>query len=150
MLLIQGDIVSFDFSQTYLYKMHRLTNSLDQAFDTALRQHAGIGLSQFTLLLSVQQHQPATQSTVARFLDITPAAVSRQVELAVKNGWVKVVHKDNDRRTQQLRVTSDGKQKIQTGIEQLENHVFNVFADNDHQTNLMNHIETLQRNIDQL
>ncbi len=140
--------MSVDFSQTYLYKMHRLTNSLDQVFDTALRQHAGIGLSQFTLLLAVKQHQPATQSTIARFLDITPAAVSRQVEVAVKNGWIKIVHKDNDQRTHQLRVTADGKEIIQQGTEQLENHVFDVFADDNHQANLMEHIETLQRNID--
>lgn len=150
MLLIQGDIVSFDFSQTYLYKMHRLTSSLDQAFDTALRRSADIGLSQFSLLLTVQQFHPVTQTAVANFLDISKPAVSRQVDLAIKNGWVKVVERDNDHRTQELRLTHEGKQKVQDGITVLENDVFDVFKDDNQQTDLMNHITTLQQNIDRL
>ncbi len=142
--------MSFDFSQTYLYKMHRLTNSLDQAFDTALRQHANIGLSQFSLLLSIQQQEPVSQSNVARYLDVSPAAVSRQVDQAVKNGWVNQVECDGDRRTQELRITNAGKDKIQQGIAGLENGVFDIFKDDNRQTNLMDHIDTLQLNINKL
>jgi DNA-binding MarR family transcriptional regulator len=142
--------MTFDFSKTYLYKMHRLTNSLDQAFDKALREHADITLSQFTLLLSVQHFGTTTNRAIATFLDISPAAVSRQVDIATKNGWVNLVQKDSDRRTQELRLTAAGRDKIQSGTDQLEKHVFDIFTHDNRQTNLMDHIVTLQKNIDSL
>jgi len=142
--------MSFDFSQTYLYKMHRLTNSLDQVFDTALHRQAGIGLSQFSLLLSVYQFQPVSQAYVARFLDISRPAVSRQVDLAVQNGWLEVVESEKDRRSQQLRITNEGKQRIEKGIKVLEHDVFDIFKDENHQASLMDHITMLQQNIDAL
>lgn len=142
--------MAFDFSQTYLYKMHKLTSSLDAAFDRNLRLYSGIGLSQFTLLLSVQQHQPATQRTIATFLGISPGAISRQVELAQKEGFITVKSNANDRRSQTLSLTSSGSDKIKEGIKILEECVFDVFKDDNTQTNLMQHIILLQENIDQL
>tara|TARA_B100001245_G_scaffold235634_1_gene223990 strand:+ start:4132 stop:4524 length:393 start_codon:yes stop_codon:yes gene_type:complete len=130
--------------------MHRLTNSLDQAFDSALRHHANISLSQFTLLLAVQHFGTATQRAVATFLDISPAAVSRQVDIAANNGRITIVEREDDRRTHQLQVTTDGKRKITDGITTLEEHVFAIFRDENQRTNLMDHIETLQKNIDRL
>ncbi len=47
--------MTVDFSKTYLHKLHVVTNSLDKAFDHVLRKYAGIGVSQFTLLLAVVQ-----------------------------------------------------------------------------------------------
>lgn len=140
--------MDFDFSQTYLYKMHRLTTSLDALFDTKLRQHADIGLSQFTLLLSVKQLQPATQRHLASFLGISPGAISRQVELALKSRWITLAHDTTDRRKQHLSLTPAGQKKITTGVNALEKHVFQIFDDDNVQTNLMHHILLLQANID--
>ncbi len=140
--------MDFDFSQTYLYKMHRLTTSLDTLFDTELRQRAGIGLSQFTLLLSVQQLQPTTQRRIATFLGISPGAISRQVEIAQKNHWVTLTADHSDRRKQYLSLTPTGKKMIATGIHALEKHAFQIFSDENTQTNLMHHIQLLQTNID--
>lgn len=141
---------NFDFSQTYLYKMHRLTNSLDQAFDENLRRHAGIGVSQFTLLLSVQQYEPVAQNHVAHFLGVSAGAISRQVDIGIGNNWIDIRPDPKDRRKQLLIITPAGKHKIMEGIKGLEDGVFDVFRDDNRQTNLMDHIETLQRNIDKL
>jgi len=142
--------MNFDFSRTYLYKMHLLTNSLDKLFDRNLRTHANISLSQFTLLLAISQHQPASQRTVATFLGVSPGAISRQVELAHKQNLIHIENSVNDRRGQLLTLTADGKQKITEGITTLEKHVFAIFDDENTQTNLMEHIVTLQKNIDRL
>jgi DNA-binding MarR family transcriptional regulator len=141
--------MTFNFSQTYLYKMHKLTSSLDTTFDRHLRQYADIGLSQFTLLLSVQQHQPIAQRSVATFLGISPGAVSRQVEIAQKQGWITIANDIGDRRRQHLSLTNAGADKIQSGIAVLEKHVFHIFDNENVQSSLMGHIDMLQKSIDQ-
>lgn len=138
----------FDFSQTYLYKMHKLTTSLDTMFDQNLRTYADIGLSQFTLLLSVQQYQPVTHRTVATFLGISPGAISRQVEIANTNKWITIQTDAKDRRKQHLVLTTKGEKKITEGIAVLEQNVFHIFNNENMQTNLMDHINQLQSNID--
>lgn len=132
-----------DFSQTYLYKLHRLTTGLDTLFDQNLRQYSDIGLSQFTLLLSVAQHQPVSQRKIAEFLSLSPSAISRQVEIAAKKRWITVKDDPNDRRGKILQLTPLGESKIQHGIEILEAHVFQIFKDENVQTNLMGHIDIL-------
>lgn len=139
--------MDFDFSQTYLYKLHRLTTSLDTLFDQKLRQYSSIGLSQFTLLLSIAQHQPASQRTIASFLDLSPGAISRQVEIARQNGWLTVRSDPKDRRGQILRLTPAGSAMITHGLTTLEVHVFSIFQDENKQTNLMDHIEILQGHV---
>lgn len=142
--------MDFDFSQTYLYKLHRLTSSLDSLFDQKLRQYSDIGLSQFTLLLSVQQHQPADQRTIARFLDLSPGAISRQVEIARANKWLSVRADPKDRRGHILKLTAAGEQKIAHGLDTLWAHVFSIFDDENRQTNLMEHIDLLQGHINKI
>lgn len=136
-----------DYSQTYLYKLHKLTNSLDKTFDQTLRRHAGIGLSQFTLLLSVAQHQPATQRTIAYFLDLSAGAISRQVAIAEQNGWIKISGADKDKRAQILSITSRGKTVIDKGMQTLEQHAFSIFNHSGTHTHLMEHIDLLLGNI---
>lgn len=136
-----------DFSKTYLYKLHTLTNALDKLFDRALLKFAGCTLSQFTLLLAIQQHQAASQHAVASFLEITPAAISRQVEIAVAQGYITAEVPENNRRTRTLTLTSKGTALIKSGLVVLEEHVFQIFDAEDAHTNLMSHIEMLGLNV---
>ncbi len=142
--------MDFDFSQTYLYKLHRLTTSIDTLFDQTLRRHAEIGLSQFTLLLSVAQHQPVDQRTIAQFLGISPGAISRQVEVARQAHWITVQNNPQDRRGQVLQMTPKGMAKINNGVAILQEHVFQIFDDDNRQTNLMEHIDLLQGHVDHI
>lgn len=141
--------MTFDYSQTYLYKLHKLTNSLDKTFDQILRKHSGISLSQFTLLLSVDQHQPASQRTIASFLDISAAAVSRQVDIAVTNKFITITG-TFDRRQQKLALTGAGEKAIAAGMATLEHHIFHIFDQSDDRTNLMSHVDILLTNISSL
>lgn len=139
-----------DYSQTYLYKLHKLALSIDKVFDQALRQHANIGLSQFTLLLAVAQHGVATQRAIVDFLDLTPAAISRQVEVARTKGWITVAGTPGDRRAQVLTITPAGTQVVHASMEALEQHVFRIFEHSDAHTHLMGHIDLLLGNIKNL
>lgn len=135
--------MNFDFGQTYLYKLHRLTTSIDTAFDQTLRKHANISLSQFTLLLSINQFQPVSQRKIATFLNITPAAVSRRVEVAQRNRWIELDSQLSDGRMQALQLTKKGEKMITQGLATLEEYLFHLFNFSGSNTNLMEHIDML-------
>lgn len=131
------------FSNTYLFKLHKLTNQLDKVFDQALRKSAGIGLSQFTLLMSVAEHQPVSQSKVAEVLELSPGAISRQVEIAAGKQWLKVQNNQQDRRGQILSLSPAGQAMVKNGLKVLERDVLGIFDEHNRQTGLMQHIDHL-------
>lgn len=138
----------FNYKQTYLYKIHRLTTSLDTIFDKNLRQHANIGLSQFVLLLSLNQRQPTSQATVASLLGVSPSAISRQVEIARSNGWLEIKNGNQDRRLQLLKISDEGIKLTEKATQVLEERVFSIFYGEDVKSSLVGHIDMLQQNID--
>lgn len=79
-------------------------------------------------------------------MSLSPAAISRQVEVARKAGWVQF-NSAEDRRAQYLYVTSDGKREVQRGMNALEGDVLHIFNDEDKQVSLMQHLDTLLHNI---
>ena len=132
-----------NFNQTYLYKLHTMTNLMDRLFDQCLRRYADISLSQFTLLLSVADHGVVGGRTIAEFLELTPSAISRQVDLAYDNGWLNVVTNPKDRRGHKLSITQSGASKVADGLVALEQNVLGIFDKSDCSMSLMHHIDGL-------
>ncbi len=130
------------FNETYLFKIHALSNALDKVFDQTLRVHADLTLSQFILLLAISQHATLHQRAAAKFLRISPAAVNRQAELAKKRGLIEV-KSDVKGRGEALTLTSKGEAAIESGIRVLEQHVFKIFENENKQTSLMQHLDML-------
>lgn len=133
--------------ETYLYKFHLLTKGLDKLFDAELRKHAGIGLSHFLILLTIRQHKAMSAKDIAAFLDVSPAAISRQVEGGRSSGWLEIKVPGNDKRGQNIRLTKDGEKMVRKGLHALEVHVFTVFVGSNRQADLMMHIDTLLSNM---
>jgi DNA-binding MarR family transcriptional regulator len=133
------------FSETYLFKIHALSNALDKAFDMTLREHADLTLSQFVLILAISQHKTINQRTAAKFLGISPAAVNRQAEITTREGLI-AIRTDGTGRGQTLALTKKGKTAIERGIKALDKYVFKIFNDEDTQTSLMHHIDMLLNN----
>jgi DNA-binding MarR family transcriptional regulator len=130
------------FSQTYLFKIHALNNILDKAFDQALRRYASITLSQFMLLLVISEYPNINQRAVASLLGISPAAINRQVEIAVRRKRL-LVKENSDTRGQVLVLTDTAETTIEQGIAVLEEQVFLIFRDENRQTSLMTHLDLL-------
>jgi DNA-binding MarR family transcriptional regulator len=139
--------MKLDFSQTYLYKLHRLTNTLDKVFDQTLLTYAGISLSQFTLLLAVTQGTFENQRKVAAYLELSPGAVSRQVEIAHQKGWIDTSDSADDRRNQILNITPAGRLMILKAKRVLEKRLLYIFDDHDIKLSLMEHINLLFKRI---
>ena len=142
-VLILSKENGMDFSKTYLYRLHKLTNALDRAFDQTLRNHTEIGLSQFSLLYAISQFQSVNQRKLADFLEVSTPAVSRQVDIAKHMGWLEVTPSLTNRHGNSLLLTRQGKVLVKIGVETLEQHLFKVFTDHNKQTNLMEHIDLL-------
>lgn len=134
------------FSDTYLYKLHRLTNALDKLFDQTLLKYTDCGLSQLTLLLAVGQHTKVNQKVLASFLEITPAAISRQVTIAASKGYISIKKPKNNRRSQSIALTPKGQELITAALAVLEERVFQIFNAKDSHTTLLSHIEMLYLN----
>jgi DNA-binding MarR family transcriptional regulator len=132
------------FSETYLYKVHTLSNILDKVFDHTLRLHAGITLSQFMVLIAIAQSNGINQRQVARYLGISAVAVKRQVGIAKRRAWIDSI--DRNGRGEGLEVTPEGKVAIKTGLRALERHVFQIFDDHNRSLNLMQHLDVLLAN----
>lgn len=138
--------MKIDYSQTYVYKLHTLSSTLDKAFDEVLIKNADISFSQFSLLLSINQFGTASQQSIAGFLHVSPAAVSRQVEVAQRNGHVKVKAFKDNRRQNSISLSPRGHDVIQEGYDALQKHLFKIFDDDDKSLSLMQHIDLLFRN----
>lgn len=132
---------------TYLYKFHLLTAGLDKLFDETLRKYADIGLSHFLILLAVRQHKSIRCRDIAAFLCVSPAAVSRQIDIACRSGWLDVHASKADGRSQVVMLTRDGDKRVRQGLRALDAHVFTVFLGGKRQMDLMSHIDTLLMNM---
>jgi DNA-binding MarR family transcriptional regulator len=133
--------------ETYLYKFHLLTKGLDKFFDTELRKHANIGLSHFLILLTVRQHKAMSAKDIAAFLDVSPAAISRQVEGACQSEWLCAKASMIEGRGQSIQLTRKGEKQVRKGLRALEAHVFTVFLGGNRQMDLMSHIDVLLSNM---
>ena len=133
------------FSQTYLHKIHILTTDLDRAFNKILHIHAGVSLSQFMLLVTVLEHTAVNQRTVAHFLRISPAAIKRQVDIAINANLLRI-EITGKVPGQTLQLTQAGHTLIKTSMHALELHLFDIFAAANHQAGLMTHIDVLLDN----
>jgi DNA-binding MarR family transcriptional regulator len=140
---------SFRFSSTYLFKIHTLKNALDNAFDQVLRKYAHTTLSQFTLFLAISENKNINQRQVAYLLEISPAAINRQVEIAQKQGLLHLENNPN-RRGQTLVLTTEGMRAIDRGIQVVDAHLSALFIDENRQTNLMSHIDLLLNHVRKL
>lgn len=139
--------MKFKLKQTYLYKLHTLTNSLDKAFDQVLKERCSIGLAQFMLLLMVKQLNSPSQRELAFELEQTPGAISRQVEVCKSRGWLKVKENPQDRREQYIVLTNAGNNNLTTSLKALEKYLLTIFDSSDGRMTLMAHIDALQSNI---
>jgi DNA-binding MarR family transcriptional regulator len=137
--------LDLDFHETYLYKLHLLTNALDKVFDQALQHYAAITLSQFLVLAAISQHEHINQRRVAHYLEISPVAVKRQVDIAKDRQWLENSYQPI--RGEGLRLTPEGAAVVKQSLQVLEQYVFSIFEGQERGADLMQHIDLLLSNV---
>ena len=61
---------------------------LDRITNLTLRKEMGFGASQFRILMALTMRPDISQKEIAEYWDVTEAAVSRQISLLERRGWV--------------------------------------------------------------
>lgn len=92
------------------YLLQHLAAVVGKQSDQLLQEQLGIGLSQYRILLVLEQNQRIQQSTIADNLGQTEASISRQIKLLEAKGLVAVKVDPNNRRKHRAIPTQMGAQ----------------------------------------
>ncbi len=94
------------------YKLHKLASLLDRQADSLLTQEFDLTLTQFVLLFGLAHYPQASQTAVAKYLNLTGAAVSRQMDGLSDKGLIERYPNPENRREQVLKVSSKGQSTL--------------------------------------
>jgi DNA-binding MarR family transcriptional regulator len=96
-------------AQRLALALHRATALVDRVADGYLQPAHGMGISMFAALVTIDAVGPASQSEVARGLDVSRAAVTQRLTRLVERGLVEVVPDPADSRANVVSITSAGR-----------------------------------------
>ena len=82
-----------------------------QAFDDAVGQRLGLGPSDLRCLDWLVEG-PLTAGQLSRAIGLRPAATTALVDRLERDGWVRRVRSDSDRRRVQVEMTEEGLQRV--------------------------------------
>ena len=136
---------SITTSRELAIKLHKLNFILQRISDQALQAELGVSFSQF-LTLTALKHRPGTsQAAVANFLGVTPAAVSRQIELLLRQKLISKHPDSRNRRQSVLGLSAEGRETINRAIRALDQTTAEALAPlgKRRQAEMLSHVETL-------
>ena len=106
------------FPQNEIVKdLHRLVFLMDKIADHLLQKNLHLTFSQFRILVSVLKHDKPTQADIAKLLDISPAAISRQIELLSSKRLILSSRSSKNHREHPLQLSPLGKAQISKAID---------------------------------
>jgi len=85
---------------------------MDKIADRVLQINSDITLSQFLILTAVKHKAGISQERIAKFLELTQAAVSRQIEVLRKKKLILREENPQNRREHILSITKNGESKL--------------------------------------
>ncbi len=92
------------------YLLSHLAAVVGKQSDQLLQEQLGIGLSQYKILLVLEQNPRVQQSAIADSLGQTEASISRQIKLLEAKGLVSIIVDPSNRRRHQSLPTQMGAQ----------------------------------------
>jgi DNA-binding MarR family transcriptional regulator len=102
--------------------LHKTVFLMDRIADHCLREKMHLTFSQFRILVVAYKHKGITQAKIAKFHDLTRAAVKRQVEILKKTRLLEI-KKEPGHKEQILILTTLGQNKIQKALQEF-NKIF--------------------------
>src|ERR1035437_10244488 len=88
--------------------LHNLSFVLLRQVEQAMQEQLGIGLSQYRIMSTLQKDPYIQQRQIAKNLNQTEAAVSRQTKLLIKQGFIESTINPKNRRAHITILTSKG------------------------------------------
>jgi DNA-binding MarR family transcriptional regulator len=90
-----------------------MNRMLTAIYDEELRQFH-LKSSQLGLLVAVTKAGPVRRIELGRFLSLDPSTLTRNLQIMLKNGWIKEVPDGGDQRGAPLEVTSKGRKLLES------------------------------------
>ena len=118
---------SIDQSKEITYKIHKAVFLLDKMSDQILQDQLGLGFSQFLVMMALAKQPKAPPKHVAKAMDQTQAAVSRQIDILVDLGLVSRDTNPDSRREYCLSLTKLGERKYLAGLSQINERFDKLF-----------------------
>jgi len=98
--------------ERFLRAVHKSVYAIDRNADRLLTEKEGGTFSQFLILMAIAQCSGLSQQRIAEFLDLTPAAVSRQIDSLVKAGLIVREQDPQSRRSHVVSLTPTGEKRF--------------------------------------
>ncbi|MFJ4655728.1 MarR family winged helix-turn-helix transcriptional regulator [Nocardia sp. NPDC088792] len=119
-----------DHYSEFGYYIHRVVALIDRQGDAMFRRELGLGLAQFNLLrfLEASPEVPSQQQLADR-LGIAKSAVSRQIDIARRSGWIAVAVSESSRRQHTLTLTPAGRELLSRAKTLIEDSEITGFRD---------------------
>ncbi len=137
--------MSKNFSDAIAYKIHKAVIVMDKIADSTLGQKLNITLSQFLILMAVEHHTNVSQIEIANFLELTQAAVSRQIEVLRNKKLISITQNKESRRENILHPTPLGQKLFREAGKILDETFENLYkVMNDKEK------ESLEKSLDKL
>ncbi len=115
------DLNHQSFIDSLIFKMHQLIVLVSKFVDARLQSQVNLSLSQFLILsaISCPKH-PNNQKAIATSLDMSAAAVSKQIEWLELNKIIKRSQLQIDRRQHLWEMTNIGRQKFELAVKEIQ------------------------------
>lgn len=98
--------------ERFLRAVHKSVYAIDRNADRLLTEKEGGTFSQFLILMAIAQCSGLSQQKIAEFLDLTPAAVSRQIDSLVKAELIVREQDPQSRRSHVVSLTPAGEKRF--------------------------------------
>lgn len=127
------------------YLLHHVSGIMHRQSDQVLLERLGIGMSQFKLLMMLQNRPGIQQRTMAECLGQTEASVSRQTKLLIEKAMLTIKVNPKNRREHSMIITPKGVKICQAALDTLQEYnrpAFEQFSEKQ-QSQLRDMLKTL-------
>ncbi|MBI2611649.1 winged helix-turn-helix transcriptional regulator [Candidatus Gottesmanbacteria bacterium] len=109
------------------FRIHKLVFLIDKTTDKILNEQLQITHSQVIMMHAIKHRGEVSQTDIAKYWQITDAAVSRQVEILATKGFIKLWQNPQNRRENLLSLTGSGQNYLQKAFKLLDKTFSELF-----------------------
>lgn len=99
--------------ERFMRNLHKTVFMFDRFADRLLAESMGGTFSQFMVLIGIAQCPGLSQQKIALFLNLTPAAVSRQIDTLAEEGLISRAQDPESRRSHVVHLTPKGSTRLE-------------------------------------
>lgn len=108
------------YADTFSYKVHALTFTIDFLANQILKKETSINFPQFLILLCFTENPGESQKFASEWIQVTEATVSYMIKKMTEKGYLQFQNHPEDRRTKKIFPTFEGSALIQRVYPMLE------------------------------